>query len=568
MATLLVLKGANQGLRLPLEHEKTVLGRDPTCDVVISGTAVSRRHAIIHHVSGKFYIEDGNGAGERSRNGTTVNNEAVPFPGRVLLQDNDRIKICDFLCTFQDARPLKPLPPELRPEEPEPPEEPGGSTTVEAALSNVGHNVLLETQPAEKLRVILEITANLSKTLDPDSLLPKIVDSMFLLFRQADRTFIILREEGSSRLIPKAIKTRRPTDESYARFSRRIVNQCLDNVQALLSDDAASDSRFAMSQSIADFRIRSVMCAPLWFQNGKAFGVIQLDTQDRSKKFTQEDLKLLMGVAAQASIALENAKLHQDQVARERLQREMELAHEVQQGFLPLKPPVVPGYDFFAHYQAAQEVGGDYYDFIPLGGQRVAVMLGDVAGKGVPAALLMAKVSSDARFCMLTEPDPAAAVTKLNRLFHQAGLTDRFVTLVGAVLNPADHTVTLVNAGHPSPLIYRRATLDCYEAVPNDVAGLPIAVVDGYQYPSCEVRLEPGDAIVMFTDGVTDAMNAQNQQFHVKGVCAAVQGGVYTPSALGRRLVQAIGNHTLGREGPHDDITLVSFGRTSAGADS
>jgi serine phosphatase RsbU (regulator of sigma subunit) len=561
MASLLILKGANQGLRLPLENEKTILGRDPSCDVVIPGTAVSRRHAVITRVAGTFYIEDGNGAGEKSRNGTMVNNDAVPFPGRVPLNDNDRIKICDFLCTFQATKPVKPLPPELRKEEPEPPEEPGTSTTVEAALSNVGSNALLETQPAEKLRVILDITTNLSKTLDLDSLLPKIVDSMFALFRQADRGFIILREEGSNRLIPKAIKTRRPTDEASARFSRRIVNQCLDRVQALLSDDATSDTRFAMSQSIADFRIRSVMCAPLWFQSGTAFGVIQLDTQDRAKKFTQEDLKLLMGVATQASIALENAKLHQDQVARVRLQREMELAREVQRGFLPLRAPVVPGYEFFAHYQAALEVGGDYYDFIPLPQNRLAVMVGDVAGKGVPAALLMAKISSDARFCMLTEPDPATAISKLNHLFHQAGLTERFVTLVAASLDPADHSVTLVNAGHPSPLVYRKVTMKCEEAVPLEMSGLPIAVAEGYGYTACRVRLEPHDSIVIFTDGVTDAMDTANRQFQIKGIKAAIEGGSFTPRTLGQRLVQAVARHMAGSSAQHDDISLVCFGR-------
>src|SRR5262245_24834755 len=286
MASLLILKGANQGLRLPLDADRVVLGRDPSCDVVIPGTAVSRRHAVISCIQGKFYLEDGDGKGERSRNGTAVNNEAVPFPGRILLKDDDRIKICDFLCSFQEGPPKKPLPPEMRREEPEPPEEPPGSTTVEAALSSLANKKLLETQPAEKIKVLLDISTSLSRTLELDSLLPRIADKLFELYRQADRCFIILCEEGTKRLIPKVIKTRRPQDETTARFSRRIVNQCLENMQALLSDDATSDSRFALSQSIADFRIRSVMCAPLWSQEDQAYGVIQLDTQDRNKKFT------------------------------------------------------------------------------------------------------------------------------------------------------------------------------------------------------------------------------------------------------------------------------------------
>jgi len=166
------------------------------------------------------------------------------------------------------------------------------------------------------------------------------------------------------------------------------------------------------------------------------------------------------------------------ELARARLKLDLELAREVQRGFLPPQLPEVPGYEFFAYYESAYEIGGDYYDFIPLPGKRVAVMLGDVAGKGVTAALLMAKLSADARFCMLTEPDPGAAVTKLNSLMIQSGIADRFVTLVAAILDPGSHTVTLVNAGHPSPLIYHRATRTVAEAIGNEIAGFPLGVQD------------------------------------------------------------------------------------------
>src|SRR5437660_2219835 len=168
---------------------------------------------------------------------------------------------------------------------------------------------------------------------------------------------------------------------------------------------------------------------------------------------------------------------HHLESARARLKLDLELARGVQRGFLPRQLPEVPGYEFFAHYESADEVGGDYYDFIPLPRQRVAVLLGDVAGKGVVAALLMAKLSADARFCMLTEPDPAAAVTRLNALMIHSGIADRFVTLVAAVLDPTRHTVTLVNAGHPHPLLYRRATLTAAEANDNAVTGFPLGVV-------------------------------------------------------------------------------------------
>jgi phosphoserine phosphatase RsbU/P len=259
-------------------------------------------------------------------------------------------------------------------------------------------------------------------------------------------------------------------------------------------------------------------------------------------------------------IELEDYSRHLE-LARERLERDLELAHEVQRGFLPLRLPEVPGYEFFAYYESAYEIGGDYYDFIPLPRQRMAVMLGDVAGKGVAAALLMAKLSADARFCILTEPDLAAAVTKLNSLMIQSGIADRFVTLAATILDPESHTVTLVNAGHPSPLIYHRATHTVGEATSLEVAGLPLGVEGGFAYASCQVELEPGDCILAFTDGVTEAMDVNNVQLQKSGVYAAVQGEAYSPRTLGERVVQAAKQFAAGRS-QHDDMALVGFGRT------
>jgi phosphoserine phosphatase RsbU/P len=259
-------------------------------------------------------------------------------------------------------------------------------------------------------------------------------------------------------------------------------------------------------------------------------------------------------------IELEEYSRHLE-LARERLKRDLELAREVQRGLLPLRLPEVPGYEFFAYYESAFEIGGDYYDFIPLPRQRVAVMLGDVSGKGVAAALLMAKLSADARFCMLAEPDLVAAVTKLNSLMTQSAIADRFVTLTAAILDHESHTVTLVNAGHPSPLIYRRATRTLEDANSVEEAGLPLGVQGDFAYTSRQVSLEPGDCILAFTDGVTEAMDVNNVQLQKRGVYAAVQGEAYSPGALGERVVQAAKQFAAGRS-QHDDIALVGFGRT------
>jgi sigma-B regulation protein RsbU (phosphoserine phosphatase) len=553
MPILYVLKGTSEGTTIPLDGDKFVLGRNPDCDIVIAATSVSREHAQIVRVNNRYYIED-----KQSRNGTFINNQAVTT--RTPLQHNDKIRICDFQAAFLD--PPQAAPPTVDDLSGE--EAPEGTPTVEAMLSNSSSHLLLETQPAEKLRHLLEISSNLSKTLNLDALMPKMVDSLFQLFRQADRCFIIQAEEGSNRLLPRVVRTRRPHEETNARPSKTIVRKCLETGQAFLSDDASRDDRIQLSQSVVDFRIRSVMCVPLCTPEGKAFGVIQLDTQDRGKKFTQDDLKLLWGVANQAAIAMENARLHEEAVQRERIRRDLELATRVQNSFLPSSLPQVPGYEFYACYQPAQAVGGDYYGFIPLPQGRWAVAVGDVAGKGVSAALLMAKLSSDTRFCFLAEPDPAKALGKLNdQLFPFTSAMDRFVTLAVAVLDPAQHTATLVSAGHPSPLLTRRGSTAMQDAMPKTTAGLPLGMIEGCSYESHQLQLQPGDNLFLFSDGVPDALDARNNPFSLMGVQRVVQeAGAVSVAVLGERIVKAVAQHASNRD-PHDDLTLICLGRTT-----
>ncbi len=541
MATLQVVK-PDDGTQIPLNGDKFILGRNPECAIVIPITSVSREHAQIVRVDGQYYIED-----RQSRNGTFVNNQAIT--NRTALKNNDKIRICDFLAVFHEINP------DDEPDEPT-------NTTVEAVLNQSSH-MLLETQPAERLRGLLEISANLNKTLQLEELFPKIGDSLFQLFRQADRCFLILAEDDGKKLIPKMVKARQPEEETSARFSRGIVRRCLQDGQAFLSADAKNDERVQLNQSVMDFRIRSVMCVPLCAPDGKAFGVIQLDAQHSTKKFNQEDLKLLWGVANQAAVALDNARLHEETVHQEKVKRDLVLARQVQMSFLPRTLPTVAGYEFYAHYNPANEVGGDYYGFIPLSDGRLGVTLGDVAGKGVPAALLMAKLSSDTRFSMLTESALGRAIGKLNNLLYEFTCPmDRFVTLAAAVVDPVTHSVTLANAGHDSPMWYHYADGSLTDAVPVATSGLPLGIMEDYQYDSCEMVLQPGDCLVLFSDGLTDMLSPGGVRFGFPGIREAVQdaSGPATPKVIGELLLQAVMHHASGREAP-DDLTMVCFGR-------
>ena len=565
MPSLVLLKspdGATSAPPIPLDRDSMVLGRyEKDCQILIPHTAVSRTHAQITRKNGQYFIEDLN-----SRNHTYVNGKEIA--ALTPLKADDRIKICDFLYRFHDERvasePPKPIPPEWRDDDGDEEDE-GGLTTIEAMQQKGTVQGFLEVQPSDRLRALLEISTGLSKTLDLDPLLVQIAETLFGVFRQADRCFVILLDESNGRPIPKVVKSRRPGMED-TRFSKTIVRKAIESMHAYLSEDASSDASLGPAASIAEFRIRSVMCVPLANADGRPLGAIQLDTQERSKKFKEEDLNLLAIVANLASVAIEKAKLHQAVLAREKERKEMELARSVQLGFLPQTVPDVDGYEFYSHYSPAQTVGGDYYDFIPMKDGRVAVVVGDVAGKGVPAALLVAKLSSEVRFCLLTEPTLAKAVSCLNDAMIRGGLGDRFVTLAAAILDPEKHEMTLVNAGHMNPLMFRGALGKLNVPMADEVAGVPLGVLPGYEYESVTVTLEPGDILTIFTDGVTDAMAPNDALFGDAGVHKylmpddTILALVAHPKATGERLVGAVRKHANGRA-QNDDIAVVCFGR-------
>jgi serine phosphatase RsbU (regulator of sigma subunit)/pSer/pThr/pTyr-binding forkhead associated (FHA) protein len=570
MPSLILLKspeGASPNKNIPLSGDLMVIGRDENgCQIVIPHHAVSRKHAQITRNGNQYFIED-----LKSRNKTFVNSKEVTPPARQVLKPDDRIKICDFLFRFHDERALKPkeLPVHLRKDSVNEEEEESGMTTIEATQGKGSAQQFLEIAPSDRLRALLEISTNLARTLELEPLLNQIADTLFNVFKQADRCFVLVLDENG-RPVPKVSRGRRPALDD-TRFSRTVVKKTIDSKQSYLSEDASSDANLGPAASIAEFKIRSVMCVPLLDSHGNPLGAIQLDTQERTKKFSLDDLNLLTIVANLAGVAIEKARLHETVLTREKEQKEIELARKVQLGFLPQTLPDVDGYEFYSHYSPAQTVGGDYYDFISLPRGRVAVVLGDVAGKGVPAALLVAKLSSEVRFCLLTVPNLAQAVSLLNEQMISGGLGDRFVTLAVLVLDPASHEVTVVNAGHMSPKWYKAATDELVDAISLDATGLPVGALPGYPFEEVTFTLSEGDSVALFTDGVTDAMNPAGAMFTQEAVDrfllpddSALGAESQRAKRVGERLVAAVRAHANGRP-QNDDIAVVAFGRLEPG---
>jgi serine phosphatase RsbU (regulator of sigma subunit) len=577
MAVLEFLNGERVGERLTVAAKGAILGRHPECDVVLDQGAVSRQHAQISIIDGEYFIED-----LHSRNGTLVNGLAID--SRHKLRDGDEVKICDLALAFHRSNgpvaaaagtaalarfatadtPSAGLDDSV-----------GSGFEVEEENGPVGHSstvmwkldvsatkdaVRLAVNPETKLRALVEITQNLSQATALDDILPKVLDSLFNIFSQADRAFVVMcSPEG--RLIPKAFKQRRGKEEEGARLSRTIINEVIKAKQAILSADAASDARFELSQSIADFRIRSMMCAPLVTGEENVLGVIQIDTLDQRARFANDDLDVLASVASQAAFAIDNAQLHERQLVQQKVEADLNAARRVQKSLLPTAPPEVPGYQFFDYYEAANQVGGDFYDYIPLRDGRVAIVLSDVSGKGVAAALVMARLSADVRYWLASEPSAAKAVDRINESFCRSGWEDRFATFVLALLDPRENRVTVVNAGHMPPLV-RHSTGRVEEVAP-DSAGFVLGMAEGVEYESADVALAPGEMLVLFTDGISEALNPANELYTLKRLAEQTGRGADGATVLGRAILDDVKRHAAGRA-QSDDMCLVVFGRNES----
>ena len=378
---------------------------------------------------------------------------------------------------------------------------------------------------------------------------------MFKLFVQADRGFIILpNDEG--KLIPRHTKLRRDDDDRLIRLSKTIIDQVVETKQAILSTDTTDDQRFELSESIADFRIRSFICAPLLDAEGKVLGAIQLDSLDHRNRFRPEDLDLLASVAAQAGIAVDNATMHEEVVQMRVLERDLELAQQVQQSFLPQRSPSIDNYRLNHFYQPADRVGGDYYDYIALPDGRVAVVLADVVGHGMAAALQTAQLSAALQFSLATKTCPAEAICALNETLSEGSLEDRFITFCMIVLRPDSDEVTIVNAGHMPPILLREGSA---LELGGDVRAVPLLVMDSFPYKAVDVTLQDGDRVLMYTDGLNESMNERGDLYGIERLIEQASGR-QTGDELIARLVDDV-RQFAGGVPQKDDMCLVCCSR-------
>ncbi|MDC0307537.1 MAG: SpoIIE family protein phosphatase [Planctomycetaceae bacterium] len=571
MAYLKVIAGSAPGQIIELTEDQTVVGRHPDSQIVLDNAAVSRHHAKIHVSHGRYYLED-----LRSRNGTFINDKQVLQ--RSELKEHDQIDICEIILEFTIDLPEKFLGEEfeLGPSDSEDPasstrvgqeipaltEAEGGLesssilSSINAAESSQSISYRLDINSEAKLKAVLEISQALNRVLDVDEALQRTMKCLFQIFPQADEGFAMLIDPVSRLPVVRSILSR--TKNQDGRVSRTVLDYALSQKTAVLTEDAQSDQRFSSSESIAGAKLRSLVCIPLLDQNQESLGVIQLAAYSLIRSFTSDDLDLLTSVAGQVSLAIENAAMHQQLISQRDLQRDLEYAHQIQLGFLPSNRPETTGYDFSDYYESAQSVGGDYFDYILLPRQRWAFTIADVAGKGIPAALLMARLYSAARYHLLTTDNMARAIEGLNNELATGGVGHRFVTCVLAVLNPETHKVKLANAGHLPPIM-RRAD-GTVNALSRKDSGLPLGLEPSYTYKQIELTLQPGDTILLYTDGTTEACDSEQELFGMDRLMQSVATAPAESDELIRHVLNDI-EKFAGGDSNRDDVCLVALHR-------
>ncbi|MCA9116555.1 MAG: SpoIIE family protein phosphatase [Planctomycetaceae bacterium] len=586
MASLVLLQDG-QAIRFELSGELVLLGRHPDCGVQLNSGMISRRHARATWDGSHWYLEDlGSG------NGTFLNAQRLEQPTR--LTHCDRVKLGPLLLRYEEqevSEPLVELPEDggmQLPSQPNPFQPPAVDATlappprasaspsetfqfnlsdededsaqIMGSLENVGRFGMLDVQPDVKLKAVLEISRSLAGSSDVQALLPKILETLFRIFPHADRGSILLRDDDTGRMIPAAQRHRRDEEDSTVKLSRTILNKVLEDRQGILSADAASDSRFDASESISSLTIRSMMCVPMLGLEGEPTGVINIDTQNPVNQFRSEDLDLLMAVAGQAALSYESARLLASHFEKQKQDSEMQIARDVQRALLPRELPSVEGYDFFASYDSAQAVGGDYYDAFMLDDTKICLSFGDVAGKGVPGALIMSRMASVVQNTMNFTHDVGEAIVAINNHMCANAVEGRFVTYVLVVIDLTTHEMTLVNAGHMSPLIRRPdGTVDQFD---EETIGIPVGIMEGFPFDVVSRPLSPGETVVIVTDGVDEAMDPEGNLYTKERVVEFVQNASPRADELGRDLLADVRRHANGRE-QNDDITIMAFSRSA-----
>lgn len=555
------------------EGETLRIGRSSRNDLILQDENASRLHAEVARCPGGHLLVD-----LRSKNGTFLNDRKIDEP--VPLRHGDQVRIGATLLVFNatSARPVTFTDLPLRAgsettflpasEVPRPatdvalaaetpPELAWTPTADQAATSRFGRAPETQAVPPHSIsQIILATNAELLFHRPLDEILEKVMD---LAYRAVcyERGLLMLLKDGEF-----VVEVRRvaeaPSGETM-RVSGTILEHVRRTHESILTADALVDERFVTSESIGIQQVRSLMCVPL-LGTSEMIGAIYVDSREQAGLFTERDLRILAFLANLAAVKIENARLFQEAVEHRRRDEELREAARIQTHLLPASTPQIPGYSLDGSTFPCHEVGGDYYDYAELPDGRFGIALADVAGKGLPAALLMCGFQAGLRaLCDLQLP-LEETMDRLNRLLCRYVPENRYITFFYGILDVASHSLTYVNAGQTPPLVVRDGT--AIERL--ELSGLPLGSFCDLRFRADRIVLEPGDLLVCYSDGVTEALDPSGQMFGEERLVAGLrEGRDGKPSDILARVLAAVDRH--GEGAPHqDDITLVILKREGA----
>lgn len=562
------LDGQTLSIHVPGRDAETVrlegdgpfpLGRALDNKVVVNDTAVSRKHAEIVRRGDGYYIQD-----LKSKNGTKVNGTLIQAESP--LKPGDRIDIGPCQIHFGRDR------------------EPGSSARVaDTKAPGTVHAVPLAdlvstAHSATNLKAIAATGASPQRMaqffegmerLGPALLAHKPMSELFQFIvdltsdvLRCDRTVLVLRGEDGNELIPMATKQRGGTGQEIL-VSRSIARRAIEDRTAILTSDAQSDERFKEQQSVIRQRINSAMCVPLWHEE-EVLGVLYVDNVAAPVPYEHTDLLILTHIGHLAAVKILETKSFEELQRRRQIEEELKRAANLQQSLLPADPLLAPPYRVAGKNIPSSDVGGDYFDFIeseiPEGGTVsgfLTVGLGDVAGKGMPAALLMTNLHASVRAHVESEPRLPLVMGRLNRSIHQAVRGERFITLVLIAIDRATGEFRYVNAGHNPPFLVHASG----EIEQLSIGGLLLGMFPEATYESATLHLEPGEVLVLYSDGVTEARNDEDDEYGEERLQAFLKEHRNAdPEILVESLIRTV--FEFSKDGkPGDDVTVAVIRR-------
>ena len=403
-----------------------------------------------------------------------------------------------------------------------------------------------------RVSILLETLAEVNSGIDVGSVMRSVVDKSIEV-TGAERAIIMLYDDHDVLRIALARDENGQDLGDDVQYSHSVAMRVARDGEGICLIDTANQGEISLGQSILDLKLLTVMCVPLLVKD-RMIGLLYVDSKASSREFTERDLTLFKAIAGQVAVAVDNGRLLEHYVEKQRIQEGLNVARDIQRSLLPRGGCAAPGFDIHGLSVACEETSGDYFDYVRRSPNRLGLVVGDVSGHGVGAALLMSTARALLRAFASSEDGPAQIVTELNRFLSQDVETGRFMTLFYGELDVEQRLLSYVRAGHNEPLVYRRAE-DRFEELAE--GGIALAMIDDFDFEVAgPVRVDEGDMLFLYTDGIVEAMDAAGEQFGMERVRTILRENRDRAS---REIAEALRAAVQRHEGPvrQDDLTLV-----------